>query len=75
MSPRKVYYNKKEAVKLAEAVGRISGASPVVYPPGIPCLWPGQLIEKEHVEYLEWALQNNLQVQGLKDNKKIVVCR
>lgn len=75
MTPRKVYYNRKEAVNLAEAVGRISGASPVVYPPGIPCLWPGQLIEKEHVEYLEWALQNNLQVQGLKDNKKIVVCR
>lgn len=75
MTPRKVYYNRKEAVNLAEAVGRISGASPVVYPPGIPCLWPGQLIEKEHVEYLEWALQNNLHVQGLKDKKKIVVCR
>jgi len=75
MTPRKVYYNRKEAVNLAEAVGRISGAAPVVYPPGIPCLWPGQLIAKEHVEYLEWALQNNLQVQGLTDQKKIVVCR
>jgi len=65
LSPRKVYYNKKEEIALENTVGRICGAPLTVYPPGIPCLWPGQLIEKEHVEYLQWALHQHLNVQGV----------
>lgn len=75
MPPRKVYYNKKEEVSLAQAVGRISGAPLTVYPPGIPFLWPGQLIAKEHVEYLQWARQNRINMQGIRADEKILVCR
>lgn len=75
LSPRKVYYSMKEELNLHQSVGRICGAPLVIYPPGIPCLWPGQLIEKEQVEYLQWALQNGLQAQGLRPRQKLTVLR
>jgi arginine decarboxylase len=73
LTPREVYYNRKEVKKIAEVEGRICGEALTVYPPGIPCLWPGQLIEKEHVEYLQWGLCNNLEVQGVSENGEMLV--
>jgi arginine decarboxylase len=64
LSPRKVYYNKKEEVALENSAGRICGAPLTVYPPGIPCLWPGQLIEKEQVEYLQGTLKRSASGMG-----------
>lgn len=73
LTPREVYYNRKEAKKITEVEGRICGEALTVYPPGIPCLWPGQLIEKEHVEYLKWVLGNNLELQGVSENGEITI--
>ena len=75
LTPREVYYNKKEAVKFDEAAGRICGGALTIYPPGIPCLWPGQVIEPEHLEYVRWALRQKLRVQGVSADEKITVLK
>ncbi|NLO76126.1 MAG: aminotransferase class I/II-fold pyridoxal phosphate-dependent enzyme [Clostridia bacterium] len=75
LTPREVYYNKKEVVKIDEAVGRICGRALTIYPPGIPCLWPGQVIEPEHLEYVRWALREKLRVQGVSAEEKITVLK
>jgi arginine decarboxylase len=72
-SPREVFYKKKEEVNINCIEGRICGKPLTVYPPGIPCIWPGQLIEKEHVEYLKWAMQNELSIQGMNESGNIEV--
>lgn len=71
--PREVYYNRKEAVRVGEAAGRICGEALTVYPPGIPCLWPGQVIEPVQIEYLEWAVRHNLKIRGVSEDGKIMV--
>jgi len=75
LTPREVYYNKKEVVKIDEAVGRICGGALTIYPPGIPCLWPGQIIEPEHLAYIRWALRQKLRVQGVSVDEKITVLK
>lgn len=37
------------------------------YPPGIPCIIPGEIITAEVVEYLIYLKQNEIPVQGLQD--------
>lgn len=73
LTPREVYYKGKESRRIDEAVGRICGGALTIYPPGIPCLWPGQLIERQHLEYLQWVLRHHLKVQGVSTDEKIVV--
>lgn len=75
LTPREVYYNKKEAVSIEAASGRISGKALTVYPPGIPCVWPGQVLEPAQIEYLQWALDHKLAVQGVSEDNQIAVIK
>jgi len=75
LTPREVYYNKKEVVKIDEAAGRICGRALTIYPPGIACLWPGQVIVQEHLEYVRWALRQKLMIQGVSAEEKITVLK
>jgi len=52
VSPRNVYFAQKEKVGPQKAVGRIAAAPVITYPPGIPLLWPGEQISREHIDFL-----------------------
>ena len=43
------------------------------YPPGIPCLVPGQKIKIEHLKYLENLINQNVDIHGCKRSKIYVV--
>ena len=56
-----------EEVNLKEAEGRVSTEFAYLYPPGIPCIVPGERVTKELIEKIEsWKMQG-LEVQGLID--------
>ena len=56
-----------EEVNLKEAEGRVSTEFAYLYPPGIPCIVPGEMVTKELIEKVEsWKMQG-LEVQGLID--------
>ncbi len=75
LTPRQVYWAPKEDLPLREALGRIAGVPLTVYPPGIPLIWPGQVISKDLLGYLEWVIKNKFPVQGLTADDKIPVVR
>ena len=50
--------------------GRISAKMVYVYPPGIPILCPGEIISENVVNIISKAIDNGLEVVGLKDNLK-----
>ena len=50
--------------------GRISAKMVYVYPPGIPILCPGEIISENVVNIISKAIENGLEVVGLKDNLK-----
>ena len=56
-----------EEVNLKEAEERVSTEFAYLYPPGIPCIVPGERVTKELIEKIEsWKMQG-LEVQGLID--------
>jgi arginine/lysine/ornithine decarboxylase len=75
ITPRQAYYSGKKAVAAGKAAGRIAGKPLTIYPPGIPLIWPGQVITKEHLECLKWAEEHGLPVQGLSADGMIEVVK
>ncbi|MBZ4654552.1 MAG: arginine decarboxylase [Peptococcaceae bacterium] len=75
LTPRQVYWASKEDLPLRKALGRIAAVPLAVYPPGIPLIWPGQVISKDLLSYLEWVIKNKFPVQGLTADYKIPVVR
>ncbi len=72
MRPADAYYGKKEQIKLKDAVGRVSAAPIIPYPPGIPLIVPGEEITQEIYEHVLFLMDNGIEIVGLmgynKDN-------
>jgi arginine decarboxylase len=68
VTPREAYLGPKDAVNLAEAVGRVAAELVAPYPPGIPVLAPGERITLDVVAYLRRALQEGHHLQGPADS-------
>jgi lysine decarboxylase len=54
-NPREAFFARRERVKLAHAVGRISTELVAPYPPGVPVLAPGEVVTEQVVAALESA--------------------
>jgi arginine/lysine/ornithine decarboxylase len=67
MLPRDAFFAKAESVKPKEAVGRVSAEMITPYPPGIPVLAPGELVNEAAVDYLEEIVANGAFVEGASD--------
>ena len=57
----------RKTVTLSEATGCVSAVSLVPYPPGIPLLVPGEVIEPELIHYLQQTISSGNEVLGMKD--------
>lgn len=67
LSPRQAFQAAKQRIKLEESRGMIAGEIIAAYPPGIPCLLPGELISSEVLDYLTYLRANQTRIQGPED--------
>lgn len=67
--PSKAFFGPRESVDLDHCVGRISAGLVTPYPPGIPLLVPGQLIQQAHIDYLRVLANQMLNIQGVYDGE------
>ena len=67
MLPRDAFFARTENVKPAEAVGRVSAELITPYPPGIPAMAPGEVVNEAVVAYLEEIVANGAFVEGAAD--------
>lgn len=77
LSPREAFFNSgKKRVRIEEAAGLVSGEMIAAYPPGIPCLLPGELISFQIIDYLMYLKKTGVRIQGAEDPglNRIVVC-
>ena len=74
-SQREAASADKKTVTLCEAAGCVSAVSLVPYPPGVPLVVPGEVIEPELIHYLQQIIASGNEVMGMKDpeNQKIEV--
>lgn len=64
MTPRQAFYAPKRKVSLDACRGHIAGEMIAAYPPGIPCLMPGEEISDEIWDYLYYLQKSGARIQG-----------
>ncbi len=69
LTPREAFYAAKRKVKVADCRGLIAGEMVAPYPPGIPCILPGEKITDEIWEYLLYLQASEVSIQGPEDIK------
>lgn len=70
MNVHEAYYASKEVVNLKDSIGRISAASIIPYPPGIPLIVPGEEITQELYDHILFIIENGLEIVGLMGYNK-----
>ncbi len=67
MTPRDAFFAKSRAVPLREAAGEVSADLVIPYPPGIPVIAPGDVIEAHKLDYLEHGVRAGFYISGAAD--------
>ena len=67
LGPRQAFLAAKQKIRLEESQGMIAGEIIAAYPPGIPCLLPGELISSEVLDYLYYLRTSKTRIQGPED--------
>ena len=67
ITPRESFLSPHKTVMIKESKGMISAEMVAAYPPGIPCLIPGEIITDEVLEYLIYLKLRGTPVHGLRD--------
>lgn len=65
MKPSDAFNRKCEEVPLSEAAGRIAGDFINLYPPGVPLLVPGEIMNASILDRIQDSIHMGLNVQGV----------
>ena len=68
LTPREAFYSQSKSVKLNDAINKICAEEVTFYPPGIPILYPGELITQEIIDYIEVNKKIGRRLIGAVDN-------
>lgn len=68
LSPREVFFRKKKGISREESLGKIAGEMVSFYPPGIPLIWPGEIITEESLMVIERGQKAGLMISGPADS-------
>ncbi|NLF83193.1 MAG: aminotransferase class I/II-fold pyridoxal phosphate-dependent enzyme [Candidatus Gastranaerophilales bacterium] len=60
LTPNEAFYAEHERLPIEKAVGRIAGETVIKYPPGIPLLIAGEIVQEGHLQVLKE--QNEIKV-------------
>lgn len=66
MTPYESLEKDKKMIKIENSEGHICGESIVPYPPGVPILMAGELIDKEAINVLKYYIENDIEVIGVQ---------
>lgn len=69
LTPREAFFAGKRRVRLEESRGLIAGEMVAAYPPGIPCLLPGEVINDEVYDYIMYLKGSGARLVGIKDQE------
>src|SRR3954451_281174 len=65
--PREAFFGAVEDVPTSEAIGRVAAEQITPYPPGIPVVLPGEVINQAVVDYLRSGLEAGMVLPDPKD--------
>ena len=65
--PWEAIHCKKEAISIEDSVGRICGEMVIPYPPGIPVLMPGEIIDEDTIAFIRSCKKADIKINGAAD--------
>lgn len=74
MPPGIAWDRPVESVPIEGAAGKVSGAFVYAYPPGIPVLAPGEVVDRQAVSGIKSMIDNGLNVAGVNAGYIKVLC-
>jgi len=69
LTPRRAFFAPKRQVPWTEAADKVAGEMIAPYPPGIPVIYPGEILTRETWEYLEQYRRDGRHIQGPADRE------
>ncbi|MBS3950966.1 MAG: aminotransferase class I/II-fold pyridoxal phosphate-dependent enzyme [Peptococcaceae bacterium] len=73
LTPRQAHFSPKRSCKLEQSKGFIAAEAVTTYPPGIPVVWPGQIITTEILEYLASRRALGAEFSGISAQGEVLV--
>ncbi|MCM1467352.1 MAG: hypothetical protein NC086_04330, partial [Alistipes sp.] len=67
MKPSKALEAEGEFVDRTMCIGRVAQEALYAYPPGIPLVYPGELLTKELVSQMEKSRKAGIEIKGFAD--------
>jgi arginine/lysine/ornithine decarboxylase len=71
--PCEVFDREREYVTIDSAVGKISAVSVVPYPPGVPIIMPGEKVDNEVLNVIQYCMANRISIMGIEDGMLQIV--
>lgn len=68
VKPYEAIHKETEIVDLGESVGLISAEMAIPYPPGIPVIMPGEVLNQDIVDYLIQCKESGIRISGTMDS-------
>lgn len=68
LSPRDAFFAPTETLPIEQTLDHISAELVCPYPPGIPALMPGEMINPAAIEYLQYVLRLGGNITGCSDS-------
>ncbi|GAA0728817.1 aminotransferase class V-fold PLP-dependent enzyme [Clostridium malenominatum] len=73
ISPHEALNMKKKKIKLWQGEGQICGENITPYPPGVPLIMMGEVIDKEVINMIKYYKKQGLDIIGLHEDEIIVI--
>ncbi len=66
--PHEAIYKNTEVAELKGSIGKVCGEMITPYPPGIPIIMPGEIINEEILKIINTCSINNIKINGISNN-------
>lgn len=66
-TPRKAFFAPSRRIDFKDAVGMVSAEMIAPYPPGIPVIYPGEIITEDIHSFIAEAVENHQHIHGFSD--------
>ncbi len=67
MTPREAFLAPKKNIDFKACRGQIAGEMVAPYPPGVPCILPGEYIDEQIYNYLQDIKEKHIPIHGIVD--------
>lgn len=75
LSPYEAYVAQKEEKQIKSCLGRVCAGVITPYPPGIPVLYPGEIIDSSKISYIDSIIKLGGKVNGVGNNNIVQVVK